>query len=119
MQREFNLSFSAQQPPWNTLAQGMWQTADARGISMEEGIMQTLGLRLGDKVMFDMGGVQRESAITSVRKVNCSRTRRNPCIGVCSSSRSSGGMWELSETLSSSTTISSAERSWNTSLTRR
>lgn len=70
VQREFNLSFSAQQPPWNILSQGMWQTADARGISMEEGIMQTLGLRLGDKVMFDMGGMQRESAITSVRKVN-------------------------------------------------
>ena len=70
VQREFNLSYSAQLPEWNPIAQGAWRAGDADGISMEEGIMQTLGLRLGDRVVFDMAGVQRISTITSVRKVN-------------------------------------------------
>lgn len=77
VQREFNLSFSRELPGWNPLAQGNWQADDAQGISMEEGIMQTLGLRLGDKVLFDMGGTQRESTITSVRKVNWSSMHVN------------------------------------------
>ena len=70
VQREFNLSYSAQLPAWNPIAQGAWRAGEADGISMEEGIMQTLGLRLGDRVVFDMAGVQRTSTITSVRKVN-------------------------------------------------
>ena len=70
VQREFNLSYSAALPAWNPLAQGQWRAGDANAISMEEGIMQTLGLRLGDRLLFDMAGVQRESTITSVRKVN-------------------------------------------------
>ena len=70
VQREFNLSYSAQLPAWNPIAQGAWRAGEADGISMEEGIMQTLGLRLGDRVVFDMAGVQRISTITSVRKVN-------------------------------------------------
>lgn len=70
LQREFNLSYSAQPPAWNPVVQGRWRTGEAGGISMEEGIMQTLGLRLGDRLLFDMAGVQRESTITSVRQVN-------------------------------------------------
>ena len=70
VQREFNLSYSANLPAWNPVTQGAWHAGEANGISMEEGIMQTLGLRLGDRLLFDMAGVQRESTITSVRKVN-------------------------------------------------
>ena len=70
VQREFNLSYSAALPAWNPVTQGMWRSGEADGISMEEGIMKTLGLRLGDRVVFDMAGVQRANTITSVRKVN-------------------------------------------------
>ncbi|MDO5653650.1 MAG: FtsX-like permease family protein [Brachymonas sp.] len=77
LQREFNLSYSAEPPPWNPITQGAWRQGDAHGISMEEGIMKTLSLKMGDRVVFDMGGVQRESTITSVRKVNWSSMHVN------------------------------------------
>lgn len=75
--REFNLSFSAQPPAYNPVVQGQWRSGDEQGISMEEGIMETLGLKLGDRLVFDMGGVLRESAITSVRKVDWSSMHVN------------------------------------------
>ena len=68
--REFNLSFSAQRPAHNPVVAGSWRDGDAQGLSMEQGIMETLGLKLGDRLLFDMGGVQRENTITSVRKVD-------------------------------------------------
>lgn len=68
--REFNLSFAAHPPAWNPVLQGQWRSGDAGAISMEQGIMDTLGLRLGDRLLFDMGGLQRTSTITSVRKVD-------------------------------------------------
>ena len=105
VEREFNLSYSTILPAWNPLEQGRWRSgssgnsskgsgnagtnaeanakenanavADQNAISMEAGIMQTLGLKLGDSVVFDMGGVQRTSTITSVRKVNWSSMHVN------------------------------------------
>ena len=100
VEREFNLSYSTTLPAWNPLEQGRWRSssessgnaginaeanakknanavADQNAISMEAGIMQTLGLKLGDSVVFDMGGVQRTSTITSVRKVNWSSMHVN------------------------------------------
>ena len=77
IEREFNLSYSADAPAWTPIMQGAWTPGDANGISMEEGIMKTLKLQLGDRVVFDMGGVQRLSTITSVRKVNWSSMHVN------------------------------------------
>ena len=105
VEREFNLSYSTILPAWNPLEQGRWRSGssgnsskgsgnagtnaeanakenanaatDQNAISMEAGIMQTLGLKLGDSVVFDMGGVQRTSTITSVRKVNWSSMHVN------------------------------------------
>ncbi len=84
VEREFNLSYSPTLPAWNPLEQGRWRSGGNGGaggsssdISMEAGIMQTLGLKLGDSVVFDMGGVQRTSTITSVRKVNWSSMHVN------------------------------------------
>ena len=77
IEREFNLSYSADAPAWTPIVQGAWTRGEANGISMEEGIMKTLKLQLGDRVVFDMGGVQRTSTITSVRKVNWSSMHVN------------------------------------------
>ncbi|HEY1226375.1 MAG TPA: FtsX-like permease family protein, partial [Ramlibacter sp.] len=68
--REFNLSNSAQAPSHNTIVAGRW-TPDAPGeVSVEEGLATTLGMKLGDTLRFDIGGVQNDSRITSLRKVD-------------------------------------------------
>lgn len=46
-------------------------------ISMEEGIAKTLNLHVGDTLRFDMGGMQTESKITSLRKVDWGSMRAN------------------------------------------
>ncbi|TAM48623.1 MAG: FtsX-like permease family protein [Burkholderiaceae bacterium] len=68
--REFNLSYSAVQPPYNQIVAGRWTPEQKGAISMEEGIAKTLHLALGDVLRFDMGGVQVDSTITSLRKVD-------------------------------------------------
>jgi putative ABC transport system permease protein len=68
--REFNLSNSAEAPAHNTITAGKW-TPDAKGeISVEEGLAETLGLKLGDTLHFDVGGIPSEARITSLRKVD-------------------------------------------------
>lgn len=68
--REFNLSNTAERPPHNPVVAGRWTPDEAGAVSVEEGIAQTLGLKLGDQLRFDIGGVQTESRITSLRKVD-------------------------------------------------
>jgi putative ABC transport system permease protein len=75
--REFNLSFSARQPPHNQLVAGRWQPEEAGAVSVEEGIAQTLGLKLGDTLRFDVGGMESEAKITSLRKVDWGSMRAN------------------------------------------
>ncbi len=75
--REFNLSTSAQRPAHNPVVAGRWQDNEAGAVSVEEGIATTLGLKLGDRLQFDVAGVQTESRITSLRKVDWGSMRAN------------------------------------------
>jgi putative ABC transport system permease protein len=75
--REFNLSHSAIQPEQNVVVAGRWQANEAGAISVEEGIAGTLGLKLGDSLTFDVGGMQTVSRITSLRKVDWASMRAN------------------------------------------
>jgi putative ABC transport system permease protein len=75
--REFNVSYSAKLPVNNPLVQGRWTPEDATGMSVESGLAKTLGLRLGDRVGFEVAGVLRESTLTSMRKVDWSSLRVN------------------------------------------
>ena len=75
--REFNLSNSAVQPQHNAIIAGAWTPEEQGAISVEEGIAKTLNLKLGDKLEFDMGGVQTQARITSLRKVDWSSMRAN------------------------------------------
>ncbi len=70
VEREFNLSNSAVQPPHNLVVAGEWKEGESGAISVEDGLAKTLGLKLGDTLRFDMGGVQSEARITSLRKVD-------------------------------------------------
>jgi putative ABC transport system permease protein len=75
--REFNLSHSADLPPHNQLTRGKWISNEAGGLSVEEGLAQTLNLKLGDQLRFDIGGQLAEGRITSLRKVDWSSMRVN------------------------------------------
>ena len=75
--REFNLSNSATQPANNVLVGGTWTEEEQGAISVEEGIAKTLNLKLGDSLRFDIGGMQTESRITSLRKVDWGSMRAN------------------------------------------
>ncbi|OBS30345.1 ABC transporter permease [Tepidimonas fonticaldi] len=70
VEREFNLSYSRELPAHNPLAAGRWQPDEAGAISIETGLAETLGLRLGDRMTFDIAGVPHEARITSLRKVD-------------------------------------------------
>ena len=75
--REFNLSHTAVQPPHNPIAAGQWRAEERGAVSVEEGIASTLGLKLGDSLRFDIGGMQSEARITSLRKVDWGSMRAN------------------------------------------
>jgi putative ABC transport system permease protein len=75
--REFNLSHAAEQPPHNEVVAGRWTPEEANAISVEDGIAETLNLKLGDTLRFDIGGLQTESTVTSLRKVDWGSMRAN------------------------------------------
>ncbi len=77
VEREFNLSHAAQQPPYNEVVAGRWQADEPGGLSVEEGLAQELGLKLGDTMRFDMAGQLHEGRITSLRKVDWGSMRVN------------------------------------------
>ncbi|HEY0886402.1 MAG TPA: FtsX-like permease family protein [Ramlibacter sp.] len=75
--REFNLSHSAAPPPHNEVVAGQWRPEEQGAVSVEDGIAKTLGLKLGDTLRFDIGGMQIDSRITSLRKVDWGSMRAN------------------------------------------
>ena len=75
--REFNLSTSVTRPAHNELVGGKWVDNEAGAISVEEGIATTLGVKLGDSLRFDMGGILVDAKITSLRKVDWGSMRAN------------------------------------------
>lgn len=75
--REFNLSYAAQVPEHNPVVAGRWTPEEAGAVSVEEGIAETLGLKLGDMLRFEVAGSTSEAKITSLRKVDWSSMRAN------------------------------------------
>ena len=71
--REFNLSWMVNLPPDNRIVAGhWWNAADMRAdqLSVEQGIAETLGLKLGDVLAYDVAGSRFSATITSLRKVD-------------------------------------------------
>ena len=80
-EREFNLSWTDALPKGNKIASGAFWTsgtaaADA-GMSLEEGIAETLGVKLGDALTFDVAGNRVTAKVTSLRKVDWDSFRVN------------------------------------------
>ena len=80
VEREFNLSWAASLPADNQLVVGKWWLEETRGeirLSVEEGIAKTLGIKLGDKLTYAVGGAVFSAPVASLRKVNWDSFRVN------------------------------------------
>ncbi|SCC95078.1 putative ABC-type transport system, permease component [Thiomonas sp. X19] len=78
--REFNLSTTPTLPAHNRITAGNWQATagpGARGLSVDTGIATTLGLKMGDKLSFDIAGSTVTAPITSLRKIDWGSMRVN------------------------------------------
>jgi putative ABC transport system permease protein len=79
-EREFNLSWAAQMQSDNKLLSGRWWTPQEHGkpyISIEQDLAKTLGIRLGDELVFDIAGSPLKLTVTSLRKVDWDTMRAN------------------------------------------
>ena len=93
VERETNLSWSAEVPQGNQLVQGKWWTENSKHnsplpipqagegindslrelkvneISIEEGIAKTLGISIGDRLTYDIAGSTLSAQVVNLRKV--------------------------------------------------
>jgi len=79
-QREFNLSVASEMQSDNQLVEGLWWTSAEYGkpyLSIEQDLAKTLGILLGDTLVFDMAGTQVTFEVTSIRKVDWDTMRAN------------------------------------------
>jgi putative ABC transport system permease protein len=78
--REFNLSWAHEMQRDNVIVAGRWFGAADAGrpvVSVEEGIAQTLGIKLGDRLGYDVAGSRLDVEVTSLRKVEWDSFRVN------------------------------------------
>lgn len=76
--REFNLSWSNQLPRGNTVTGGIFH-GERLGteLSVEQGLADTLDLKLDDKLAYDIAGQRFEGVVTSLRKLDWDSMRVN------------------------------------------
>ncbi len=82
-EREFNLSTADTLDDSNTILEGQFWDAPAAAapgaveFSVEQGLAQSLGWALGDRVAFDIAGSRLEGEVTSIREVKWESVRPN------------------------------------------
>jgi putative ABC transport system permease protein len=80
-EREFNLSWTDALPKGNRVVAGAFWPREARGagagMSLEDGIATTLGVKLHDTLTFDVGGRRVSAPVTNLRKVDWDSFRVN------------------------------------------
>jgi len=70
-EREFNLSHASALPAGNRVVAGRWHgESHEPQFSVEAGLAKTFGLKVGDRVMFDIHGRWVSAPITSVRELD-------------------------------------------------
>ncbi len=77
VQREFNLSHSTELPLKNVIVDGDWTAGEAGTISVEEGLANDLGLKVGDTMGFDVAGDVVSARISDLRRVDWASMRVN------------------------------------------
>ncbi|KTC78406.1 ABC transporter permease [Legionella brunensis] len=71
LRRELNLSWTNELPPENKIMTGLWHPATQdKWVSVEKGVVEKLGLALGDKITFRVGDSIITVTVTSVRSVD-------------------------------------------------
>lgn len=80
IEREFNLSWRAVLPPGNRVSAGSWFAPEDAGkglASVEEGLARTLGIKIGDELLFVIGGQETRVRVSSLRKLDWDSMRVN------------------------------------------
>jgi putative ABC transport system permease protein len=83
VEREFNLSWRPDLPTDNTVIEGRWFSPDEVAgratpvASVEEGLAQSLGLHVGDEIVFTIAGTPFTARIVGLRKLNWDSMRVN------------------------------------------
>ncbi|MDB5901648.1 MAG: hypothetical protein JWM26_526 [Betaproteobacteria bacterium] len=72
VEREFNLSWAERMRSDNRLTGGAWWSGPRPGAqySVEQGLAETLGIKVGDTLTFDIAGAPVAARVTSLRKVD-------------------------------------------------
>jgi putative ABC transport system permease protein len=79
-EREFNLSWASEMQSDNKLVAGKWWQPEDQGkpyLSLEQDLANTLGIKLGDTLTFDVAGNPLTLTVTSLRKVDWDTMRAN------------------------------------------
>ena len=79
-EREFNLSWATAMQTDNQLVSGRWWKPEDIGkpmVSLEQGIAETLGIKLGDRLGYEIGGMPVEVQVVNLRKVKWDSMRTN------------------------------------------
>jgi putative ABC transport system permease protein len=80
VEREFNLSWAQDMEADNRITAGHWWKPEDAGLpmlSLEQGIAETLGLKLGDWLTYDIAGTQVRLRVVNLRKVEWDSMRAN------------------------------------------
>lgn len=80
IEREFNLSWRSDLPAGNRVTAGRWFAPEEAGqdvASVEEGLAKTLGIELGDELVFMVAGVEKRVKTSSLRKLAWDSMRVN------------------------------------------
>ncbi|MDF2397109.1 ABC transporter permease [Pseudomonas sp. 3MA1] len=74
VQRDLSLTWAADLPAGNSITAGQWWSPPTNdpvpGVSVEAKVAQSLKLKLGDRLIFSVAGVDREAQVTSLRSIN-------------------------------------------------
>jgi len=74
IQRDLSLTWAEQLPPDNQIIAGSWWSAEHAsglpGVSVEAELAESLHLKLGDRLRFNVGGIEREAQVSSLRQVD-------------------------------------------------
>ena len=80
IEREFNLSWRADKPEGNRIVAGQWFAPEQAGqglASVEDGLAKTLGIKMGDELLFVVAGVEKRLRVTNLRKLDWDSMRVN------------------------------------------
>lgn len=80
IEREFNLSWRTDKPEGNRIVAGQWFAPEQVGqglASVEDGLAKTLGIGMGDELVFVVAGIEKKLRVSNLRKLDWDSMRVN------------------------------------------